>query len=75
MHKRLNLAFKKFCSKVEKVAAHDEFNLYVDVPFKKSGFLGNWSKEMVLLQPTTNCLVNLTEWPSYVMTLSEVDPF
>ena len=73
MRKRLNLAFKEFCSKVEKVAAHYEFNLNVDVPFKKSGFLGNWSKEMVLLQPTTNCLVNLTEWPSFVMTLSEVE--
>lgn len=73
MRKRLNLAFKEFCSKVEKVAAHYDFHLNVDVPFKKSGFLGNWSKEMVLLQPTTHCLVNLTEWPSFVMTLSDVE--
>lgn len=73
MKRRLNLAFKDFCSKVEKVAAHYEFNLQIDVPFKKSGFEGNWSKEMVLLQPTTNCLVNLTEWPSFVLTLSEVE--
>lgn len=73
MRKRLNLAFKEFCGKVEKVAAHYEFDLQIDVPFKKSGFEGNWSKEMVLLQPTTNCLVNLTEWPAFVMTLSEVE--
>lgn len=73
MRKRLNLAFKEFCSKVEKVAAHYDFHLNVDVPFKKSGFQGNWSKEMVLLQPTTHCLVNLTEWPSFVMTLSDVE--
>ncbi len=25
------------------------------------------------MQPTTNCLVNLTEWPSFVLTLSEVE--
>lgn len=73
MRKRLNLAFKEFCSKVEKVAAHYDFNLQIDVPFKKSGFEGNWSKEMVLLQPTTHCLVNLTEWPPFVITLSDVE--
>jgi nucleosome binding factor SPN SPT16 subunit len=73
MRKRLNLAFKEFCTKVEKVAAHYDFNLNIDVPFKKSGFHGNWSKEMVQLLPTTHCLVNLTEWPPFVMTLSEIE--
>jgi nucleosome binding factor SPN SPT16 subunit len=42
MRKRLNILFKEFCSKVEKVASHYEFNLQMDVPFKKSGFEGNW---------------------------------
>ena len=73
MRKRLNLAFKEFCTKVEKVALHYDFHLNIDIPFKKSGFQGNWSKEMVQLLPTTNCLVNLTEWPSFVMTLSEIE--
>jgi nucleosome binding factor SPN SPT16 subunit len=73
MRKRLNSAFREFCAKVEKVASHYQFNLNIDVPFKKSAFLGNWSKEMVLLEPTTNCLVNLTEWPAFVLTLSEVE--
>jgi nucleosome binding factor SPN SPT16 subunit len=73
MRKRLNLAFKEFCTKVEKVAAHYDYSLNIDVPFKKSGFQGNWSKEMVQLLPTTHCLVNLTEWPPFVMTLSEIE--
>eukprot|EP01038_Epipyxis_sp_PR26KG_P005811 gene5811-8017_t len=73
MRKRLNLAFKEFCLKVEKVAAHYEFNLQIEVPFKKSGFEGNCNKEMVMLQPTTNCLVNLTEVPPFVITLSEIE--
>lgn len=73
LRKRLNLAFKEFCSKVEKVAAHYDFHLQIDVPFRKSGFKGNWTREMVQLVPTTNCLVNLTEWPPFVLTLSEVE--
>jgi nucleosome binding factor SPN SPT16 subunit len=73
MRKRLNLAFKEFCQKVEKVAAHYDFSLQIDVPFRKSGFEGNHSKEMVLIQPTTHCLVNLTEMPFFVITLSEID--
>jgi nucleosome binding factor SPN SPT16 subunit len=73
MRKRLNLAFKDFCQKVEKVAAHYDINLMIDVPFKKSGFEGNPNKEMVLLQPTTHCLINVTETPSFVLTLSEID--
>ena len=73
MRKRLNLAFKDFCQKVEKVAAHYDINLMIDVPFKKSGFEANPNKEMVLLQPTTHCLINVTESPFFVITLSEID--
>mmetsp|Transcript_8536 Transcript_8536/g.8461 ORF Transcript_8536/g.8461 Transcript_8536/m.8461 type:complete len:271 (+) Transcript_8536:1090-1902(+) len=73
MRKRLNLAFKDFCQKVEKVAAHYDINLMIDVPFKKSGFEGNPNKEMVLLQPTTHCLINVTEQPFFCLTLSEID--
>ena len=28
---------------------------------------------MVLMQPSTHCLVNLTEWPPFVLTLQEVE--
>ena len=42
MRKRLNLAFKEFCVKLEKLATHYEFKLSIDVPFKKFGFDGNW---------------------------------
>jgi nucleosome binding factor SPN SPT16 subunit len=73
MRKRLNIAFKEFCLKVEKVANHYGFNLSIDIPFRKSGFEGNCHKEMVFLQPTTHCLVNLTEVPPFVLALSDVD--
>lgn len=28
---------------------------------------------MVPLYPTTNCLVNLSEWPPFVLTMAEVE--
>lgn len=73
MRAQLNMAFKEFCTKVEGVASHYRHSIKIDVPFKRSAFLGNWSKEMVLLQPTAQCLVNLTEWPPFVATLSEIE--
>mmetsp|Transcript_3992 Transcript_3992/g.5577 ORF Transcript_3992/g.5577 Transcript_3992/m.5577 type:complete len:374 (+) Transcript_3992:1306-2427(+) len=73
MRKKLNLAFREFFSKVEKVAAHYDFKLEIDVVFRKLGFNVTWSREMVLMQPTTHCLVSLTEWPPFVLTLSEVE--
>lgn len=73
MKRRLNLAFKEFCLKVQKVAEHYEYALEFDAPYKKSGFQGNPGREMVLLQPTAHCLVNLTEWPPTIITMSEVE--
>ena len=51
---------------------HD-INLIIDMPFEKSGFEGNPNKKMVLLQPTTHCLLNVTESLFFVITLSEID--
>jgi len=73
IRKRLNLAFKEFCQKVEKVAQHYDFPLNVDVPFRKSGFEGNANKEMVLIQPTTHCLISVTEIPFFVVTIADID--
>lgn len=73
MRRRLNMAFKEFCQKLEKVAAHYDFSLQIDVPFRKSGFEANVQREMVLIQPTTHALVNLTETPPFVVTISDIE--
>ena len=73
MRRRLNLAFKDFSIKLEKIAAHYDFHLTIDSPYKKFQFTGNPNREMVVIQPTTNCLVNLTEQPPFLITLSEVE--
>ena len=73
MRRRLNLAFKDFCMKLEKVAAHYNYSLNIDVPFMKSAFEGNPHREMVRIVPTTHCLVNLTETPVFCVTISDIE--
>jgi len=45
----------------------------VDMPFRNLGFNGVHSRSNVLLQPTTDCLVSLTETPFLVITLADVE--
>lgn len=73
LKKKLNLAFKEFCKKVEKVAKHYDYNVEFDIPYLDLGFYGNCNKEMVLIQPSVRCLVNLTETPFFVVDLSEIE--
>jgi len=73
LRKRLNEAFKDFCRKVEQVAKKNGYSLEFDIPYRDLGFSGNPHKEMVFIQPTLNCLCNLTETPFFVVDLSNVD--
>ena len=40
-----------------------------DAPFRELGFPGVPFRSTVLLQPTSGCLVNLTEWVTLFMIL------
>jgi len=73
LRKRLNEAFKEFCRKVETVVRKNGHTLEFDIPYRDLGFTGNPHKEMVSIQPTLNCLCNLTETPFFVVDLSNVD--
>lgn len=70
LRSKLKNAFKNFIDRVEQVTKSEvEF----DQPFRELGFLGVPHRSNVLLQPTSSCLVNLTELPSFVITLDEVE--
>lgn len=67
---KLKTAFKSFCEKVEAMTkALVEF----DTPFRELGFPGAPFRSTVTLQPTSGSLVNLTEWPPFVITLDDVE--
>ncbi|XP_076674813.1 SPT16 homolog, facilitates chromatin remodeling subunit dre4 isoform X1 [Andrena cerasifolii] len=67
---KLKTAFKSFCEKVETMTKQE---IEFDTPFRELGFPGAPYRSTVLLQPTSGCLVNLTEWPPFVITLEDVE--
>lgn len=77
LRKRLNKAFKSFSDQVISVIEKNNLSIgennEYDIPYRNLGFKGVPNKEMVLLQPTVHCLVNLTETPFFVVSLDEVE--
>lgn len=67
----LNREFKAFAEKVSD-AGKDE-GVDVDIPFREIGFTGVPNRSNVLIQPTTDTLVQLTEPPFMVITLNEIE--
>lgn len=70
LRNKLKLAFKTFTDKVEAVTKGE---IQFEVPIRELGFYGVPKKSNVLLQPTPNALVNLTDPDPTVITLSEIE--
>ncbi|KAL1917850.1 uncharacterized protein VTP21DRAFT_3684 [Calcarisporiella thermophila] len=68
--KQLDREFQTFAEKISDMSGS---RVEVDVPFRELGFEGVPFRSNVLLQPTTECLVHLTDPPFLVITLSEVE--
>lgn len=72
--KKKNKEFVEFCRQVEQVVdRYDAVFPKFDKPERKLGFHGVPVKEMVLLQPATSCLVNLTGAVPFVLSLDIVE--
>jgi len=60
-------------TQVEEVAKRHGFdNLEFDIPYKDLAFQGTPHREMVTMQPSVHCLVNLTETPAFVVSMTTV---
>ncbi|KAK1442684.1 fact complex subunit spt16 [Babesia gibsoni] len=68
MKRRLNAEFKQFMAQVQEMSP-----LVFDIPYRELMFTGVPSKSNVEILPTANCLVNLVEWPPFVLTLDDVE--
>ncbi|XP_071785317.1 FACT complex subunit SPT16-like [Asterias amurensis] len=66
---KLKAAFKSFIEKVESMTKGD---IEFEVPFRDLGFPGVPHRSTVQLLPTSSCLVTVTEWPPFVISLEEV---
>ncbi|KAI9368641.1 FACT complex subunit spt16 [Aspergillus egyptiacus] len=67
----LDREFKAFAEKIAD-AGKDE-GVDVDIPFREIGFNGVPNRSNVLIQPTTDALVQLTEPPFLVVSLNEIE--
>jgi nucleosome binding factor SPN SPT16 subunit len=67
---KLNKNFQIFTSAVEEKAG-DQFEF--DAPYRDLEFSGTPFRSSVMLVPTVNCLVSLTEVPFFVLTLDDVE--
>ncbi len=68
--KKLEREFTEFAKACEEYFK-DSFEF--EIPNKELGFTGTPFKATSLLQPTKQCLVNLTEQPFFVMNMDEVE--
>ena len=67
----LDRIFKAFAEKISDQAR--EHSVTVDVPFRELNFNGVPNRSNVLMAPTTDALVQLTEPPFTVLTLEEIE--
>lgn len=68
---QLDKEFRNFAEKIADAGKSE--GLSVDMPFRELGFNGVPSRSSVTIQPTTDCLVQLTEPPFMVITLSDIE--
>jgi nucleosome binding factor SPN SPT16 subunit len=68
---QLDKEFRNFGEKIADAGKND--NLSIDVPFRELGFNGVPARSSVTIQPTTDCLVQLTEPPFLVITLTDIE--
>ena len=67
---QLDKLFKQFAEKIENASPE---GISADIPFRELGFSGVPNRSNVLMQPTQNCLVQLTEPPFTALPLDELE--
>jgi nucleosome binding factor SPN SPT16 subunit len=72
MIERLNKTFKRFVKEVEEEYL-EKYNMDFDIPYRELGFQGTPAKSNVDIFPCRDCLVSVSEWPPFVLTIEEVD--
>ena len=69
MRQRYVTLYDNFVRRVQNMSPQIEF----DIPFHELGFYGAPNRTSDFLQPTSHCLVNLTEFPPFVVCLEDVE--
>lgn len=67
----LDRLFKSFAEKIAEAGRSE--NIEVDMPIRDLGFNGVPFRSNVYIQPTTECLIQITEPPFMVLTLDDIE--
>ncbi|KAK3945976.1 transcription elongation complex subunit [Diplogelasinospora grovesii] len=67
----LDRLFKSFTEKIAEAGRNE--NIEVDMPLRDLGFNGVPFRSNVYIQPTTECLIQITEPPFMVITLEDIE--
>ena len=70
---KMNKEFLNFTEKVQNMLKNSNYSFEFDIPYRDLAFEGVPNKSSVVLIPTVNCLVNLTEMPFFVMELDNIE--
>lgn len=68
LQNRTNKNFLRFTKEVE-----ERYGLEFDVPYRQLKFTGAPKSVAVTLLPTVSCIVNLTEWPPFILNLEDIE--
>lgn len=68
MRNRTNKLFLKFTKEVE-----DRHGLEFDIPYRSLAFSGAPRSSAVTLLPTVNCIIDVIDWPPFVLHLQDVE--
>ncbi|KAG1678588.1 hypothetical protein FOA52_012595 [Chlamydomonas sp. UWO 241] len=72
---KINHEFSQFVKRVQEVWEKDyhDLGLEFDIPFRELGFNGTPHRSAVFIMPTVNCLIELTEMPFLVLSISDIE--
>eukprot|EP01102_Stenamoeba_stenopodia_P008460 TRINITY_DN2431_c0_g1_i1.p1 TRINITY_DN2431_c0_g1~~TRINITY_DN2431_c0_g1_i1.p1 ORF type:complete len:1068 (+),score=305.24 TRINITY_DN2431_c0_g1_i1:257-3460(+) len=70
---RMNGDFYSFVKQTEEIMHKSEPDLEFDIPYRELGFFGAPNRGNVLLLPTKDCVVHLTEPPFFVVAFEDIE--
>lgn len=68
MRNRTNKLFLKFTKEVE-----DRYGVEFDIPYRSLAFTGAPRSSTVTLLPTVNCIIDVIDWPPFILNLEDVE--
>ena len=71
--KRLSQKFFNFAKMIQSQSEKTSSPIEFDIPIEEFAFMGCPKKSVVKIRPTKNCLIAISEFPFFVIDLSDIE--